>query len=207
MANPKEKLSDNLAGEFYVDSTCINCGTCRKFAPQTFSDNDSTSYVSTQPSSADTIFKAQQALIACPVSAIGATSLKVSSDVLNSFPVHIENGIFVNGFNAEASYGADSYFIKDDGGNWLIDSPRFTPIFVKEFEKLGGIKTIFLTHRDDVADADKYTKHFGAKRIIHQDDRSACKDSEVILDQEEVQFGDAKVIHVRLATPKTILIY
>jgi glyoxylase-like metal-dependent hydrolase (beta-lactamase superfamily II) len=41
---------------------------------------------------------------------------------------------------------------------------------------------IFLTHRDDVADADRYARHFGAKRIIHFGDADAVPDAEWILE-------------------------
>ncbi len=43
----------------------------------------------------------------------------------------------------------------------------------------GGVRTIFLTHRDDVADAHLYAKHFGAERIIHRQDAGAQKDAEI----------------------------
>ena len=33
MANPKLRLEENVAGEFFVDSTCIDCDTCRQLAP------------------------------------------------------------------------------------------------------------------------------------------------------------------------------
>ena len=36
MADLKKKLSTNVAGDFFVDSTCINCDTCRQLAPATF---------------------------------------------------------------------------------------------------------------------------------------------------------------------------
>jgi glyoxylase-like metal-dependent hydrolase (beta-lactamase superfamily II) len=48
-----------------------------------------------------------------------------------------------------------------------------------------GIAYIFLTHEDDVADADKYAKHFGAKRIIHRADAAAMPDAEWIVDGSE----------------------
>src|SRR5206468_3434111 len=46
----------------------------------------------------------------------------------------------------------------------------------------GGIAYIFLTHKDDVADAEKYAAHFGAKRMIHRADVEAAKDAEWIID-------------------------
>jgi glyoxylase-like metal-dependent hydrolase (beta-lactamase superfamily II) len=67
-------------------------------------------------------------------------------------------------------------------GNWLIDSPKFLPLLARRFEQLGGIANIFLTHRDDVADAERYAKHFQARRIIHRDELDSQPDAEWILD-------------------------
>ena len=72
--------------------------------------------------------------------------------------------------------------MRHEAGNWLIDSPKFLPRLAQRFEQLGGIKYIFLTHRDDVADADKYARHFGAQRLIHRAELAAQRDAEVILE-------------------------
>jgi len=59
----------------------------------------------------------------------------------------------------------------------------------------GGIDTIFLTHCDDVADAARYAAHFGARRIIHQRDRSAQPDADVVIEGDDpVTIGDCTVI-------------
>jgi glyoxylase-like metal-dependent hydrolase (beta-lactamase superfamily II)/ferredoxin len=195
MADPKRALEANAKGEFFVDSTCINCGTCRKFAPAVFGEADSTSYVAQQPSNEISEILAMRSLISCPVAAIGLATKKVPREVLASFPLRIDGNIYVNGFNSEDSYGADSYFIQDDGGNWLIDSPRFTPVLCRRFQELGGIKYIFLTHRDDVAEAEKYANEFGSARIIHRLDLDAQPEAEVILDgKDDSVLGDAKII-------------
>ena len=61
-----------------------------------------------------------------------------------------------------------------DAGNLLIDSPRFTRNLVEPIEQLGGIADVLLTHRDDVADADRYAERFGARVWIHEADRTAA---------------------------------
>ena len=43
---------------------------------------------------------------------------------------------------------------------------------MKQLEAWGGVRTIFLTHRDDVADAAKWAAHFGARRVMHAADVS-----------------------------------
>jgi glyoxylase-like metal-dependent hydrolase (beta-lactamase superfamily II) len=77
---------------------------------------------------------------------------------------------------------ANSYFVRHPGGNWLIDSPKFLPRLVRRFEEWGGIAHVFLTHRDDVADARLYAERFGSRRYVHRAELSAQPDAEVVLD-------------------------
>jgi glyoxylase-like metal-dependent hydrolase (beta-lactamase superfamily II) len=99
-----------------------------------------------------------------------------------SFPLQIEDEVFYCGFNSEKSFGANSFFIEHPDGNWLVDSPRYLTHLVEAFEQRGGIAYIFLTHKDDVADAEKYAAHFGAKRLIHRADSEAAPDAEWIIE-------------------------
>ncbi|MGH7232726.1 MAG: 4Fe-4S domain-containing protein, partial [Nitrospiraceae bacterium] len=168
MANATKRLSTNVDGNFFVDSTCINCDTCRQLAPATFSEKEDYSCVAHQPTGHGELIHAYQALLACPVGSIGAVlGDKAALDIAaEGFPLHIDGPVYYNGFNSEKSFGANSYVIRRPAGNWLIDSPRYIRRLVKTFEEWGGIHSIFLTHEDDVADADRYAKHFGARRII-----------------------------------------
>ena len=50
----------------------------------------------------------------------------------------------------------------------MVDSPRFHPRPVKELGGVGGVKLLFLSHQDGVADHEKFHAHFGCERIIHQ---------------------------------------
>ncbi len=183
MANVSKRLETNVEGNFFVDSTCIDCDTCRQLAPTTFIEDDIYSVVFHQPGSTSEEFSAYQALIACPVGSIG--TVKKDSDVFSkaqtSFPLTIEAGVSYVGFNSEKSFGAHSYFVKHPEGNWLVDSPRYLKQLVQAFEKLGGIQYIFLSHQDDVAEAARYANHFSATRIIHQADSSAMPDAEKII--------------------------
>ena len=45
---------------------------------------------------------------------------------------------------------------------------------------MGGIGLMFFTHRDDVADHEKFHRHFGADRIIHRDDSAAARTERVL---------------------------
>jgi glyoxylase-like metal-dependent hydrolase (beta-lactamase superfamily II) len=104
------------------------------------------------------------------------------------YPRLIADGVYFCGFASPKSYGARSYLIVRPGGNWMTDAPRFAPELADAIEKLGGLSRIFLTHRDDVADADLYAKRFGARRIIHAYDVDAAPDAEIVLPNLEVSF-------------------
>ncbi len=187
MADTAKRLPTNIDGNFFVDSTCINCDTCRQLAPASFVENGEYSSVYRQPENEAGRYQAYQALLACPVGSIGA--IKPDKTVMRaateSFPIRIEADVYYNGFNSEKSYGANSYFIRHPGGNWLIDSPRYMKRLEDFFERMGGIAYIFLTHEDDIGDAPRYAKRFGAKRIIHRADADAQPDAEWIVEGGE----------------------
>ena len=184
MADPNKRLDSNVAGNFFVDATCINCDTCRQLAPTSFEELGKFSAVTTQPIGDGPTHQAYQALLACPVGSIGAEQsdkLRIQ-DAMASFPLQVEGEVSYCGFNSEKSFGANSFFIEHPDGNWLVDSPRYLKHLVEAFERKGGIRYIFLTHKDDVADADKYAAHFGAKRIIHRADIEAAPDAEWVIE-------------------------
>jgi glyoxylase-like metal-dependent hydrolase (beta-lactamase superfamily II) len=101
---------------------------------------------------------------------------------MEDFPLLVEEPVYYCGFNSPKSYGGNSYFVRESAGNWLIDSPKFLPQLVRQFEASGGIANIFLTHRDDVADADRYAAHFGSRRIIHREELSSQPGAEFVLE-------------------------
>ncbi len=190
MANPSLRLPDNLPGEFYVDSTCIDCDTCRQLAPEVFEEQGEFSVVFHQPANPQQERAALQALLACPTSSIGTVHKSKAREVMEDFPMRIEAEVYYLGFNSEKSFGGNSYLIRHPEGNWMVDSPRFMPFLAKKLEIMGGLRYIFLTHRDDVADASKYAERFGASRIIHERDRKALNTAEEILSGEgPINFG------------------
>jgi glyoxylase-like metal-dependent hydrolase (beta-lactamase superfamily II)/ferredoxin len=184
MADRAKRLSTNVDGNFFVDSTCINCDTCRQLAPKSFVENGEYSSVHRQPENDQEHHQAYQALLACPVGSIGAVvpDKAVMRAATVSFPLRIDGEVFYNGFNSEKSYGANSYFVRHPGGNWLIDSPRYMKRLEDFFERMGGIAYIFLTHEDDIGDAPRYAGRFGASRIIHRADADAQPDAEWVVD-------------------------
>jgi glyoxylase-like metal-dependent hydrolase (beta-lactamase superfamily II)/ferredoxin len=174
MAKLSQRRPENIEGEFYVDQTCIDCDTCRWMAPDVFQDIGDQSAVYHQPATASERLLALQALLACPTSSIG--TLTPPADiraVQQTFPLLVSENVYHCGYHAENSYGATSYLIIRPEGNVLVDSPRFTAPLVKQLETLGGVRYLYLTHRDDVADHQKFHDHFGCERILHQDDLNA----------------------------------
>jgi len=181
MANVSRALPANFPGDWFVDATCIDCDTCRQLAPRVFGEADGFSFVQSQPTPADER-SALQALVSCPTGSIGTRGTNVAKQVMDDFPLPIDGDVYYCGFTSPKSYGGSSYFIRHPQGNWLIDSPKYLPQLVRKFESLGGIATIFLTHRDDVADAAKYARHFGAHRIIHREEIDAQPEAEQPID-------------------------
>lgn len=184
MANPRKRVPENISGDFFVDSTCINCDACRQIAPSVFGEATDTSFVKAQPVSSADRRHALQALLACPTGSIGCLGDDDVKAVMKDFPIMVEEPVYYCGYNSPKSYGGNSYFIRYPDGNWLIDSPKFVTPLVQRLETLGGIAHIFLTHRDDVADAELYARHFQSRRIIHRDELASQPGAEVVLEGE-----------------------
>lgn len=171
MAAPARRLDTNVAGDFFVDDTCIDCATCRWMAPETFDGAGDASRVYTQPDTPDDTERALAALVACPTGSIGTTQRHANlSQVIRSFPRPIEGPVHHCGYHSEASFGAASYLLQHPDGNVLIDSPRYNRHLARRIEEMGGLRLMFLTHRDDVADHAKWHRHFGMPRVMHRRD-------------------------------------
>lgn len=86
-------------------------------------------------------------------------------------PVDVENlaGVYHLGYHSKKSFGATSYLVQTKAhGNIMVDCPRYTKKLAEKIKELGGISLIFLSHKDDVGDHDKWAQEFGATRIIHE---------------------------------------
>jgi glyoxylase-like metal-dependent hydrolase (beta-lactamase superfamily II)/ferredoxin len=182
MASPQKRLSENVPGDFFVDSTCIDCDTCRQLAPEVFAAGAEYSFVHQQPTAPQVRRRALQALLACPTGSIGSEGDDHPKEAMSDFPLVVDGQVSYCGFTSPKSYGGSSYFIRRDDGNWLVDSPKFLPQLVRRFEEQGGIAQIFLTHRDDVADADRYAEHFGSTRHIHRLEHSSQPGAERVFE-------------------------
>src|ERR1041385_5209359 len=122
MAQAALKLPENVPGDFFVDSSCIDCDACRIFAPSVFSDAGDQSAVYHQPSTDAELLAAQRALISCPTASIGSSKHDMRAAVA-SLPERVADDVFRCGYTSESSFGAVSYYLGDT--NVLVDSPRF----------------------------------------------------------------------------------
>jgi glyoxylase-like metal-dependent hydrolase (beta-lactamase superfamily II)/ferredoxin len=173
MARTDLRHPANAAGDWFVDTRCIDCGTCREIAPELFGDAGGYSFVTEQPRAGADV-DAWLAAQACPTSSIGTLSRQPRPGRLYPREIEAGSGVFDLGYCSEDSFGASAWFAVRSAGNVMIDSPRFTEALAGPIAAMGGIAHVVLTHRDDVADAARWAERFGARTWIHHDDRSAA---------------------------------
>ncbi|HEV2882230.1 MAG TPA: MBL fold metallo-hydrolase [Pyrinomonadaceae bacterium] len=196
MASVAQRLPQNVAGDFYVDATCIDCDACRQIAPATFRDHGEQSSVYRQPETEDETLCALMALVACPTASIGTLGHHNTRAAVDAYPARLSENVYFCGFTSEASFGAWSYLIvrpEAEGGNVLVDSPRFASQLVKRIEALGGVRQMFLTHADDIADHAKFAARFGCTRIMHAADGARARGVERIVEGEAEVALDAEL--------------
>src|SRR5690242_15858051 len=134
MASREQAVPGNVPGPFFVDTTCIDCDTCRQLAPATFGETGDFSFVHQQPRNAGERRAALRALIACPTGSIGEADPAETRDALRDFPQSLAPGVSYCGFNSRKSFGGNSYFVEHPDGNWLVDAPRFVEHLAREFD-------------------------------------------------------------------------
>ena len=72
MATLTDRVSQNITGKYYVDSSCIDCDQCRAIAPDFFGrTEDGMSFLQKQPTSAEDIALVDEAMTSCATSSIG----------------------------------------------------------------------------------------------------------------------------------------
>jgi glyoxylase-like metal-dependent hydrolase (beta-lactamase superfamily II)/ferredoxin len=198
MARPERRLAENAPGALFVDDTCIDCETCRQIAPAVFKRDARVgmSVVSAQPGDEANRRRAAMAVVACPTASIGTRDKTGLKDAARSFPEPIGDEIYYCGYASEASFGASSYLVRRPDGNVLVDSPRAAGPLLEQIDRLGGVRWMFLTHRDDVADHRAFHKRYGCERILHAADVGRrTRDVERQLEgQEPIRLADDLLI-------------
>lgn len=174
MARLEDRHPAGAPGDWFVDTRCIDCDAARQVAPGLVARNpgDGVSVFTRQPTSAEEVEMAWRAAMVCPTRSVGHVSQRRPESPV--FPHDLGDGVFRLGHNSRSSFGAHSYLVRRPAGNLMVDAPRWTREVVGPLEELGGLAHVLLSHRDDVADADRYAEHFGARVWIHADDRDAA---------------------------------
>jgi glyoxylase-like metal-dependent hydrolase (beta-lactamase superfamily II)/ferredoxin len=185
MADPQRAHRRNVPGELFVDTTCIDCDTCGRLAGSVFASEGAGSFVTSQPGDERARQRALMALLSCPVGAIGtrAPDPQALRQAMVALPDPVAPGVYDCGYASPDSYGASSWLVVRPEGNLLVDSPRAAGPLLKRLDALGGVSTLFLTHRDDVADHAKLRARYGCARVIHE--RDAQFDVERLLSGDE----------------------
>jgi glyoxylase-like metal-dependent hydrolase (beta-lactamase superfamily II)/ferredoxin len=183
MAKLSQRNPASAPGDWYIDNRCIDCGASREVAPDLVVLRKGKSVFARQPANEEEERAAWRAVLVCPTASVGTVSHRAQPPDL--FPQELAPGVYRCGYNAESSFGAHSYFVKRAEGNLLVDSPRYVGKLAQKLEEFGGVGDILLSHRDDVADAGRYAKHFRARVWIHADDARAAPYATDVLKGEE----------------------
>jgi ferredoxin len=170
VARSADRHPSNIAGDWYVDTRCIDCDVSRHYAPGLIEAlPDGQSVVARQPASPEEELLMWRAALACPTRSIGTVERR--PEPAGVFPWEVTPGVFLCGHNDRRSFGAHAWFVPRAGGGLLVDSP----------------------HRDDVADASRFAEHFGARVWVHEADRDAAPFASDIIGDDETEI-DAGVI-------------
>jgi glyoxylase-like metal-dependent hydrolase (beta-lactamase superfamily II) len=108
-------------------------------------------------------------------------------------PKEILDRVFAFSPNPD-SFGGISYLIRDGDRNFMVDVPEYDEQNILFIEKNGLPEFIFLTHEDDVADAEMFREKFGSKLIIHESEKYAVRDPDITF-TDILKLADATIIH------------
>lgn len=163
----------NAVGPWFVDTRCIRCDAARNWAPGLIGmDEMGRSVIVSQPVAPEQEAAMWRAAAACPTKSIG--NLEQPVEPAGIFPYPLTDGVFALGSNALSSFAAHSYLVTRPEGNLMVDSPRFTRRLAASVDDLGGVAHVLLTHRDDVADYDRWAERYDARVWIGEADADAA---------------------------------
>jgi glyoxylase-like metal-dependent hydrolase (beta-lactamase superfamily II) len=173
MARLAERHPDNAPGDWYVDDRCVACDVARQHAPDLITSTDGgQSVITRQPATPGEEMALWRAALACPTRSIVTTSRRPAPPRV--FPMQVAPGVFLCGHNDLRSFGAHAWLVPQARDPFLVDAPRWNRTLARAIEDAGGIDHVLLTHRDDIADAQRYAEHFDARVWIHDADRDAA---------------------------------
>jgi ferredoxin len=144
----------DVQGNVQVDNNCVDCGACRWMCPTVFGRRGLKAGVRAQPSKDSEKQAAGAAIIACPVGAIKLREPHptITKAVLDIFPAEIDPvhipGVHHAGYHSAAASGATPYFVRRNGGNFLVDCPRYDDRYAASY---GSFNLVTLTVLDSAS--------------------------------------------------------
>ena len=83
-------------------------------------------------------------------------------------------------------------------GNILVDTPEASEAMRAQIESLGGVKHLFITHRDDAGEACVYQARLGAIVAIHREDAGYVRGCSVdrLLEHGDTLTPVTEVVHL-----------
>ena len=172
MARLDQRHGANAPGPWFVDTRCIDCGTCRELIPELFGEAGEQAVVVRQPHDDGGERRAWLAAEACPTRSIGR--MPRTSRPPGCYPLEVDGPVWDLGHTSPDSFGATSYLLERAGGNIMVDAPRFTRSLTPALDERGGVAHVLLTHRDDVADAARWAERYHSRVWIHEHDARAA---------------------------------
>lgn len=184
-AMARERRSQNIAGDVFVDTSCIDCDTCRWLAPKTFRHESGQSAVYSQPEGPEERKLALAAAVACPTGSIRTetpTPEMKDAQLMFPMPMNDEGTVYYLGFTSPDTFAASSWLCISPTANLMIDIPRYNSGLARRIEKIieqrgrpgSRLDYIVMSHKDDVAGHAKWAERFtGVPRMIH---KTECND-------------------------------
>jgi glyoxylase-like metal-dependent hydrolase (beta-lactamase superfamily II)/ferredoxin len=126
-----------------------------------------------QPRNKEDFLAARTAAAACPFGAIRLErpSAHLPPSELGSpwrdWPRRLEDNVWIVGHSSVKNYGALPYFVELPGGGVLVDVPKPSEELFRWLEEHGGVRWLFLTHRDHTQHHAQFAARFpGCRRVI-----------------------------------------
>jgi glyoxylase-like metal-dependent hydrolase (beta-lactamase superfamily II) len=192
-ASPED---DVALAEVFITRKCCGSGLCRNIAPSIFGEvrrdaaetpglgliegsweSGAFTGVISQPRTWQELDAARTAAAGCGFNAIKVGKPRVTRDgaqrspIWNDWPRQVDDGVWALGQPSTSNYGAFAYFIEHPDGNVLVDLPRPNDELFAWLDAHGGVRWIFLTHKDHVQHHAEYAARFPeAQRILGRAD-------------------------------------
>ena len=125
-------------------------------------------------------------------------------------PREILAGIYIFPPNRE-TLGGSSYFILQKNGNILVDCPGWSDShkssFKSFFQQQGGVRWLFLTHRDGMSQVRQLQSELNCEVVVQEQEAYLLPDVSVNSFTKEIQLGDAIAIWTCGYSPGSSCLY